>query len=111
VSPRDWKGRIQDILDAIAEIEAFAQGMDFDAFKSDTKTVRAVELNLIVIGEAANRIPELVEGEHPQIPWSLMRAMRNRLVHAYFEVDEKLLWDTVNKDLPLLINPLQALLR
>ena len=60
--------------------------MDFDAFKSDIKTMRAVELNLIVIREAANRIPELIEEEHPQIPWSLMRAMRNRLVHdaAFF---------------------------
>jgi uncharacterized protein with HEPN domain len=111
VSPRDWKERIQDILDAIAEIETFTHGMDFNAFKTDTKTMRAVELNLIVIGEAANRIPEDVEGGHPQIPWSLMRAMRNRLVHVYFEVDEKLLWDTVKNDLPVLVIPLQSLLR
>ena len=111
MSPRDWKERIQDILDAIAEIEIFTQGMDFDAFKTDTKTMRAVELNMIAIGEAANRIPEAVEGKHPQIPWSLMRAMRNRLVHVYFEVDEKLLWDTVKNDLPLLINPLRSILR
>jgi len=95
----------------MAEIDAFAGGMDFESFKSDIKTVRAVELNLIIIGEAANRIPGPVEEEYPQIPWPLMRAMRNRLVHAYFEVDERLLRDTVKNDLPLLVNPLQSLLR
>lgn len=111
MSPRDWRERIQDILDAIAEIEAFTHGMDFDTFSADTKTLRAVELNLIVIGEAANRIPSDVEEHNPQIPWSLMRAMRNRLVRVYFSVDERLLWDTVQKDLPLLITPLRSLLR
>lgn len=70
-----------------------------------------MELNLIVIGEAANRIPDHVEGEHPQIPWSLMGAMRNRLVRVYLAVDEKLLWDTVKDDLLRLISPLQQLLR
>lgn len=95
MSPKDWKGRIGDILDAIAEINAFTEGMDFGSFSADAKTVRAVELDLIIIGEAANQIPEPVQDQNPQIPWALMRAMRNRLVHVYFSVDEALLWDTV----------------
>jgi len=95
VSPKDWKGRIGDILDAIAEINAFTEGMDFGSFSADAKTVRAVELDLIIIGEAANQIPEPVQDQNPQIPWALMRAMRNPLVHVYFSVDEALLWDTV----------------
>jgi uncharacterized protein with HEPN domain len=45
VSPRDWKERIQDILDAIAEIQAFTKHMDFEAFSADAKTLKAVELN------------------------------------------------------------------
>jgi uncharacterized protein with HEPN domain len=85
--------------------------MDFDSFSADAKTLKAVELNLIVIGEAANQIPDDVEEQHPQIPWSLMRAMRNRLVHVYFSVDERLLWDTIQKDLPVLFSALQFLLR
>ena len=51
MSPRDWGERIRDILDAISEIDVFTHGMDFDDFKADTKTMKAVELNLIVIGE------------------------------------------------------------
>ena len=60
-------------------------------------------MNFIIIGEAASQIPEDVEEEYPAIPWHPMRAMRNRIVHAYFEVDEKLMWDTIQTDLPSLI--------
>jgi uncharacterized protein with HEPN domain len=109
VSPRIWKERLQDILEAITEIQAFTEGMNLGTFAADKKTMRAVELDLIVIGEAASQIPDQVENEHPEIPWSLMRAMRNRLVHVYFEVDARLLWDTVQKDLPVLFSALQSL--
>ena len=110
MSPRDWRERVQDILDALAEIQDFTHGMDFGSFSADAKTLKAVEMNLIVIGEAANQIPDRVEEEYPQIPWSLMRAMRNRLVHVYFAVDERLLWDTIQNDLPVLFSALQSLL-
>jgi len=54
VSPRDWRDRIHDILDAITEIQKFTRGMDFETFKKDDKAIRAVEMNFIIIGEAAN---------------------------------------------------------
>lgn len=109
MSPRDWAERIRDILDAIAEIQYFTAGMNYDAFKADAKTIRAVELDFIVIGEAANRLPEDIEERYPEIPWSLMRAMRNRLVHVYFAVDPRLLWDTIQNDLPVLIPALTSI--
>ena len=110
MSPRDWRDRIRDILEAIAEIQRFTQDMDYETFKTDDKSIRAVEMNFIIIGEAANQIPEEVEEKHAKIPWSLMRAMRNRIVHVYFKVDEKLMWDTVQNDLPPLISELERLL-
>jgi uncharacterized protein with HEPN domain len=110
VSPRGWQDRIRDILDAIAEIQKFTRGMDYETFKDDDKSIRAVEMNFIIIGEAANQIPEEVEEKYPAIPWSLMRAMRNRIVHVYFKVDGKLMWDTVQIDLPPLIPELEKLL-
>jgi len=73
VSPRGWQDRIRDILDAIAEIQKFTRGMDFDAFKDDDKSIRAVEMNFIIIGEAANQIPEEIEEKFTAIPWNLMR--------------------------------------
>jgi uncharacterized protein with HEPN domain len=110
VSPRGWRDRIRDILDAIAEIQTFTRGMDYEAFRADDKAVRAVEMNFIIIGEAANQIPDEVEEKYPLIPWNLMCAMRNRIVHVYFKVDEKLMWDTVQNDLPPLIPELEKLL-
>jgi len=110
VSPRGWQERIQDILDAIAEIQAFTQGMDYASFRDDDKTIRAVELNFIIIGEVASQISVEIEEQHPEIPWQLMRAMRNRIVHAYFSVDLKLLWDTILNDLPPLVPLLEKLL-
>jgi uncharacterized protein with HEPN domain len=110
VSPRGWQDRIRDILDAIAEIQNFTSGMNYEVFKADDKSIRAVEMNFIIIGEAANQIPEEVEEKYTTIPWSLMRAMRNRIVHVYFKVDEKLMWDTIQNDLPPLIPELEKLL-
>jgi uncharacterized protein with HEPN domain len=110
VSPRGWQDRIRDILDAMAEIQKFTRGMDYETFKEDNKSIRAVEMNFIIIGEAANQIPEEIEEEYTTIPWSLMRAMRNRIVHVYFQVDERLMWDTVQNDLPPLIPELEKLL-
>jgi uncharacterized protein with HEPN domain len=111
VSPREWKERIQDILDAISEIRNFTLDMDLRTFSADAKTVKAVELDLIIIGEAANQIPNSMQEKNPQIPWALMRAMRNRLVHAYFSVDADLLWDTVQGDLPTLEAALKSIMK
>lgn len=84
--------------------------MDYDTFKMDEKSIRAVEMNFIIIGEAASHITEEIEEKYPTIPWNLMRAMRNRIVHAYFNVDEKLMWDTITNDLPPLIPELEQLI-
>src|SRR5919106_2798837 len=110
MSPREWRDRIRDILDAIAEIQSFTKNMDYETFKNDDKSIRAVEMNFIIIGEAANQIPEEIEEKYTAIPWTLMRAMRNRIVHVYFKVDEKLMWDTIQNDLPPLIPELEKLL-
>ena len=107
MSPRGWQDRIQDILEAISEIQSFTEGMDYETFKDDDKSIRAVEMNFIIIGEAATQIPDEIEEKYPDIPWSLMRAMRNRIVHVYF--NEKLMWDTVQNDLPPLISELEKL--
>jgi hypothetical protein len=101
---------VQDIPDAIEEIQQFTDGMDRDAFRNDDRTIRAVEMNFIIIGEAASQIPEEVIERHADIPWQLMRAMRNRLAHAYFQVDEILMWDTIKNDLPPLVTGLERLI-
>ena len=110
MSPRGWQERVRDILDAIAEIREFTRDMEYETFKDDDKSIRAVEMNFIIIGEAANQIPDEIEEKYPDIPWNLMRAMRNRIVHVYFNVDEKLMWDTVQNDLPPLVPELEKII-
>ena len=110
MSPRDWRDRIRDILDSVAEIQKFTHGMDYESFKEDDRSIRAVEMNFIIIGEAANQIPEEIEEKYTTIPWSLMRAMRNRIVNVYFKIDGKLMWGTIQNDLPQLIPELEKLL-
>ena len=108
--PRDWTLRIKDILEAIARIRDYVAGMDFESFAKDTKTVDAVIRNIAIIGEAANNVPDSITSGHPAIPWKLMRDFRNVVVHVYFGVDTKIVWDTVRVNLPPLVRPLQDLM-
>lgn len=107
--PREWRFRVQDMLHAIESILSYTQGMDFAAFDHDQRTVDAVVRNLIVIGEAANRIPDEVLLVSTDIPWTEMRTMRNFVVHEYFGVSTRILWDTVQVNLPPLVAPLRRL--
>jgi uncharacterized protein with HEPN domain len=111
VSLRAWQTRIEDILAASSEIGTFIAGLNYDQFCADAKTLKAVTADLMIIGEAAGRIPDVIVGKYPEVPWHLMRGMRNRIVHAYFSVDSKIVWDTCVKDLPLLAEPLNKILQ
>ena len=110
MSPRRWQARVEDILSAIHEIRAFVAGMSFDAFRQDNKTIRATIADFIIVGEAAAQMPTEVVAAHPEVPWAIMRGMRNALVHAYFDVDPKIGWETIERDLPGLVDPLRAML-
>ena len=107
---RDLKLWIRDILDSISAVQGYAEGMKYKDFVADRKTVDAVLRNLIVIGEAANHVPDNVVSDNPDIPWRDMRDMRNFVVHEYFRVSDKIIWDTVQNDLPPLIPLLELLL-
>ena len=70
---------MQDIPEAIAEIQSFTQDMGFRTFEIDAKATKAVLLDFIIIGQVVYYIPDDVRSAHPEIPWHLMRAMRNWL--------------------------------
>jgi len=107
VPHREWKFRIQDILDAIGAIKKYTRGMEFKTFTEDRRTVDAVVRNLIIIGEAAVQVPEDICLKSTEVPWYDMRGMRNFVVHEYFRASDVVIWDTVQVDLP----PLQTLLK
>lgn len=105
-----WKLRITDILDAIAAIREYTMGMEYEEFAHDRKTVDAVLRSLMIIGEAVNHVPEEVTQRYPEIPWAEMSGMRNVVVHIYFGVNLQIIWDTIRRNLPLLIESLEVLL-
>lgn len=107
---RNWKLRVQDILEAIGGAREYVAGMSFEDFLRDTRTIDAVVRKLTIIGEAAVHVPDSVCGKSPDIPWIDMRAMRNFVVHEYFGVSERIVWDTVQNDLPGIVEPLKRLL-
>lgn len=111
MSPRGWQERLEDILEAIERIIQYAQDMDFEQFSGDQKTIDAVIRNLIVIGEGSKHIPEEIQNEAPDVPWEEMRGIRNVVIHEYFGVSLSILWETVQKDVPALLEPLKALVK
>lgn len=96
-----------EIEDAIGHIRAFTQGLDGPAFVADARTCAATAMYLMVIGEAARRLPASVQGEAPEIPWPMIVSLRNRIAHGYRSIDHQIVWEIVDTHLA----PLQAAAR
>ena len=91
---------LNDIREVINSIEIFVEGMTFEEFKNDDKTSSAVIRKFEIIGEATKNLPEDMKNQHSQIPWKEIAGMRDKLIHAYSEVDLKLVWMTIKQRLP-----------
>jgi len=110
VSPRDWRIRIHDILNAAQSIETYTEGMSFEEFTADSRTLDAVIRNLTVIGGSADHVPEEICLLYAEIPWQEMKGIRNVVVHEYFLVSPQIIWDTISIDLPQIIPSLKKLI-
>ena len=111
MSPREWKLRIADMITAIQKVLDYIEGLDLEDFATDDKTMDAVIRNLGIIGEAAVHVPWPMREAHPEIPWRQMTEMRNFVIHVYFGISTKTLWETITGDLPPLIPLLEEVLR
>jgi uncharacterized protein with HEPN domain len=108
--------RIQDYLEHIHEalerIERYTATMTEASFLKDELVQDAVIRNIEILGEAANNIKKAdaaFTDQHADIPWLTMYAMRNRVSHAYFEVDWEIVWKTIQNDLPKMKQQISAL--
>jgi uncharacterized protein with HEPN domain len=93
---------IEDILKCIDHIQSYTSDLSFDKFTSNFMASEACLYNIQVIGEAAARLPDDVKDNNPQVPWVLIKGMRNRLIHEYFGTDLQLVWDVIKNELPSL---------
>ncbi len=106
---RDWQLRVRDILNAIASIQRRTAGMSFEEFAENETVAKAVLYDFVIIGEAAANIPAEIRTKYPEIPWQLMSDMRNVIAHEYFQVNLRIVWNTVRRNLPPLITLLENL--
>ena len=100
---------IEDIWEAVEKIERFIKGVTQETFEDDHKTSDAVIRNLEVIGEAASRLPQDFKEKHPEIGWARIVGLRHRIVHEYFGVDLQIIWQILQKDLPIFKKALLAI--
>ena len=96
------KLRLEDILNSIGNIESFLQNKRFEDINTDLLLQSAIMAQLMILGEAANRISNDFKSLHPNVEWQKATDMRNVLIHEYFGIEWKIVWDTINEDLPKL---------
>lgn len=100
--PRD-EALLLDIYLAAQEATEFVNDIEWEVFEFSKLHQNAVIRSLEVIGEAAKLVSEGTRSKLPEIPWPVVVRMRNRLIHEYFRVNLRIVWDTVKNDLPPLI--------
>jgi uncharacterized protein with HEPN domain len=91
---------LQDILDNAEKARRFVLGVEYAAFRDDEQKVYAVVRALEIIGEAARHISRNLRLKYPDVPWSKMTGMRDKVIHDYFGVDLEVLWKTVQQNCP-----------
>ncbi len=103
MSKRDSKLLLEDILVATDKIKVYTQGLAFDQFIDDSKTVDAVIRNFEIIGEAANRLSDDFKITYSNVNWFRIRGFRNRIVHDYMGIDYQIVWNIIENDLDNLV--------
>lgn len=108
---REWRFYLDDMIGFAENAIAYADGLDQAAFIVSGLNYDATVRNLELIGEAATHIPDEIRQANPQIPWRLIIATRNRLIHGYLGIDNDTLWSIIRNDVPALLPQLIALKR
>lgn len=110
MSERSDQQLLLDMIEAMERAIRYTEGMTMDEFLQNQKTCDAVMRNIQIIGEAANRTTKEFRKERPELEWRKIIGMRHRLVHDYFEVEERIVWRVVKDYLPPLTVQLKKIL-
>ena len=104
---KNFKVYVSQILEAISEIEDFTKDLTYDEFLKNKMAIKAVSMNLLLIGENVRFVPLDIKKKYRQIPWNRMKSARNFIAHEYPKIEFKEVWDTANFELP----PIKVLLQ
>ena len=107
---RDWRLYVQDMIEFGERVLSYTTGLDYGAFIADRRTYDATLRNIELIGEAATHVPEHVREAHSEIEWRSIIGTRNSVAHAYLGIDDDVVWDIVQTDIPDVLPKLRRLL-
>ena len=107
----DDRIRLQHMLDACQEARAFLKGHQEIDLEHNRMLLLALVKCIEIIGEAASRISDELREEAAHLPWRNIVAMRNRLIHGYFDVNPRIIWKTIDEEIPQLVEQLEILLK
>lgn len=100
--------RLRHMIDACETAVAFAAGRARADLDRDRMLLFALVRAVEIVGEAAARMSPETQAGYPAVPWTQIVGMRNRLIHAYFDIDRDILWNTVAQEIPALLPVLRA---
>ena len=103
-------GRIFHIKEAIDRIARFLDGVTYEQFQKDSVLYYAIVKNIEIIGEAAYMLTQEFTESHPEVEWPVIVKMRHVLVHGYYQIDEKEIWQTATRNVPQLKEPIEKIL-
>ena len=101
--PREWRIYLDDMITFASKVISYTDGLDQAGFLANELVVDATLRNVALIGEAARQIPDDIRSQHPEIPWRLITATRNRLIHGYLGIDNDTIWSIIHDDIPELL--------
>jgi uncharacterized protein with HEPN domain len=106
---REWRFYVDDMIRFARKVLANVEGLDQAVFVESDLTYDATLRNLELLGEAAAHVPEDVRAAHPEVPWRLIVATRNRLIHGYLGIDDDTVWSIIRDDVPAILPMLEAI--
>ena len=106
---REWRFYLDDMIQFAGKVLTYTRDLDQIGFVTNELTYDGTIRNLELIGEAATHIPEAIRNAQPEIPWRMIVATRNRLIHGYLGIDDDTLWSIIRDDIPELLPLLKSL--
>ncbi len=104
------KGRLLHIIEAVENIFEFTEKLSFNEFEKNKMLKFAVIKNLEIVGEASNLITKKLKEKHPEIEWQAIIGLRHVLVHGYYQISNRIIWNTIQNDLKPFKNKIKIIL-